>query len=53
MSVLVDSMKVTGVSDNSVSPGMIRVQLSGYGPKLIPANITISNNEVFGELNDA
>ena len=53
MSVLVDSMKVTGVADNSVSPGMIRVQLCGFGPTLIPANVTISNNEVFGERNEA
>ena len=42
-------MSVTGIFPSDRSPGLIRVLLSGVGPALIGSNITISNNEIYGE----
>ena len=41
-------MTVTGTHSADKSPGAIRVVMSGYGPKLVKADITISNNEIYG-----
>ncbi|CAI5964960.1 unnamed protein product, partial [Closterium sp. NIES-64] len=48
MSTRIDSMKGTGLTLFAKSPGVIRVAFSGYGPALLKAWVSLTNNELYG-----
>ena len=49
MSASIDSLSASSIRSFTRSPGAIRVLISGHGPKLLRAGISISNNNITSE----
>ena len=53
MAVSIDSMDITSDLSFEISPGAVRVLISGSGPNLVRSGVSISNNRVHSELQAA